>query len=167
VGDSHWVAAVMALAEAQLREGDTAEALYREAIEGFDRMRVPMLAGRGRLLYGEMLRRLNRRVDAREQLRAAYEGLSGCGMTAFAERAARELAATGESVRMRTPDTVEQLTDQELNVARLARDGLTNRDIGARLFISARTAEYHLRKVFVKLGISSRAELRAALDNLD
>ena len=94
-------------------------------------------------------------------------GLSRCGYHAFAERAARELAATGETVRVRAPHTLDELTDQELNVARLARDGLTNRDIGARLFISARTAEYHLRKVFVKLGISSRAELKGALDQLD
>lgn len=167
VGENDWAQAFMALARAQLQEGEAAEDLYREAIERFGRVRVPMLVGRSRLLYGEMLRRLNRRVDAREQLRAAHEGLVACGMTGFAERAYRELQAAGETMRVRTSNALDQLTDQELNVARLARDGLTNRDIGGRLFISARTAEYHLRKVFVKLGISSRAELRAALPDLD
>ena len=162
-----WALAMAALAEAQVREGDDAEALYREAIERFERERVPMLAARGRLLYGEMLRRLHRRVDAREQLRAAHEVLSRCGYHGFAERAARELSATGETLRVRTPESMDELTDQELNVARLAREGLTNRDIGSRLFISARTAEYHLRKVFVKLGISSRTELKTALAELD
>ena len=162
-----WALAVAAQAEAQLHEGDTAEALYREAIERFERERIPMLAARSRLLYGEMLRRRHRRVDAREQLRAAHEVLSGCGYQGFALRAARELSATGETVRTRTPESIDQLTDQELNVARLAREGLTNRDVGARLFISSRTVEYHLRKVFVKLGISSRSELRTALAELD
>ncbi len=167
VGDSNWARAMIAMAEAQLREGVEAEALYQEAIDRFERLRVPMLMGRAQLLYGEMLRRESRRVDARGQLRAAHEVLTRCGMTGFAERAARELAATGETVRTRGPHTVDQLTDQELNVARLAREGLTNREIGARLFISARTAEYHLRKVFVKLGISSRAALKGALSGLD
>lgn len=162
-----WALATAALAEAQLREGDAAEALYRDAIRRFERERIPMLAARGRLLYGETLRRLNRRVDAREQLRAAYDALSSCGYHGFAERAARELSATGETLRVHTPGSTEELTKQELNVARLAREGLTNRDIGGRLFISARTAEYHLHKVFIKLGISSRAELRAALANQD
>jgi DNA-binding CsgD family transcriptional regulator len=159
--------AMLALGEALLRDGDAAEALYQEAIERFDRDRIPLMVGRARLLYGEVLRRQQRRVDAREQLRAAYEVLSACGMNGFAERAARELAATGETLRVRRPEALDQLTDQELNVARLARGGLTNRDIGARLFISARTAEYHLRKVFMKLGISSRAELKGALAELD
>lgn len=167
VGDNDWAGAMLALAEAQLREGQPAEALYREAIDRFDRVRVPMLVGRAQLLYGEMLRRQNRRVDAREQLRAAYDKLSVSGMHGFAERAHRELQATGETVRSRTTQTVDQLTDQEFTVAKLARDGLTNRDIGARLFISARTTEYHLRKVFVKLGISSRAELKTALADLE
>jgi DNA-binding CsgD family transcriptional regulator len=162
-----WAVAILALAEALLREGDEAESLYLEAIERFERIRVPIFAARSRLLYGETLRRLHRRVDAREQLRAAHDILSGCGMHGFAERAARELRATGETVRARTPDTVDDLTDQELTVARMAREGLTNRDIGARLFISARTAEYHLRKVFLKLGISSRADLKTVLAELD
>lgn len=166
VGDSDWALAVQALVEAQLREDEVAEAQYEEAIERFRRERVPMLVGRSQLLYGEMLRRQGRRVDARVQLRAAYEGLLACGMKGFAERAHRELQATGETVRVHAPDTVDQLTEQEFNVARLARDGLTNRDIGTRLFISARTAEYHLRKVFVKLGINSRADLKRALADL-
>lgn len=165
--DNEWSQAMAAMAEAQLREGDAAEALYRTAIAGFQAVGVPMLVARAQLLYGEMLRRRQRRVDAREQLRAAHEALARCGYAGFAERAARELAATGETLRARTPDTLDHLTDQELNVARLARDGLTNRAIGARLFISARTAEYHLRKVFVKLGISSRSELKGALAELD
>jgi DNA-binding CsgD family transcriptional regulator len=162
-----WGLGVLALAEAQLRDGAEAGRLHEEAIEHFDRGRMPLLEGRARLLYGEALRREHRRVDAREQLREAHELLVRCGAMGFAERAARELSATGETVRARTPETIDQLTDQELNVARLAREGLTNRDIGARLFISARTAEYHLRKVFVKLGISSRAELKMALAELD
>jgi DNA-binding CsgD family transcriptional regulator len=162
-----WALGVLALAQAQVAEGEEAERLHREAVERFQRARMPLLEGRARLLYGEALRREHRRVDAREQLRAAHELLSGCGAAGFAERAARELSATGETLRVRTPDAVDQLTDQELNVARLAREGLTNRDIGARLFISARTAEYHLRKVFVKLGITSRAELKTALAELD
>jgi DNA-binding CsgD family transcriptional regulator len=162
-GDSSWAQSLMALAEAQLREGDEGEDLYRAAIEGFDGLRVPMLKARSQLLYGEMLRRVNRRIDARHQLRAAYDGLTACGMAGFAERARRELNATGETLRARRSDRPEELTDQELNVAQLARDGLTNREIGARLFISAHTAEWHLRKVFVKLGIKSRNELRTAL----
>jgi DNA-binding CsgD family transcriptional regulator len=167
VGDNDWARAMVALAEAQLADGDAAEPLYLEAIERFGRVPVPMLAARSQLLYGELLRRRHRRIDAREQLRPAYEVLSACGYNAFAERAARELAATGETLRARTPESLDELTDQERNVARLARDGLTNRDIGGRLFISARTVEYHLRKVFVKLGISSRSELRQVLGALD
>lgn len=166
VGENDWALAFVALAQAQLQDGEQAEVLYREAIERFIRVRVPILVARSRLLYGEMLRRQNRRVDAREQLRVAYQGFVDCGMLGFAERAQRELQTAGESVRMPTAATVEQLTDQELNVARLARDGLTNRDIGSQLFISGRTAEYHLRKVFVKLGITSRSELRAALADI-
>jgi DNA-binding CsgD family transcriptional regulator len=164
---SDYALGVLAMAEAQLRAGDDAETLYRDALERLERARTPILLGRCRLLYGEMLRRQHRRVDAREQLRPAYELLSGIGARGFAERAARELSATGETLRARTPESLDELTDQELNVARLARTGLTNRDIGARLFISSRTVEYHLRKVFVKLGISSRAELTTALAKLD
>jgi DNA-binding CsgD family transcriptional regulator len=166
VGDSDWARAMLALTEALVRDGDTAEVLFEEAIEGYDRLGVPMLRGRAQLLYGEMLRRRHRRIDARVQLRAAHEVLSRCGMVGFAERAARELSATGETLRTRTPESIDELTDQELNVARLAREGLTNREIGGRLFISSRTVEYHLRKVFVKLGISARSGLEEALAEL-
>ncbi len=162
-GDSPWARAVAALAEAQLRDGEEAAALYRRAIDGFDAIRVPMLKARSQLLYGEMLRRENRRLDAREQLRAAHQALSRCGMVGFAERAHRELQATGETVRARNPHGAEGLTEQERQVADLARDGLTNRQIGERLFISAHTADYHLRKVFTKLGIKSRTELATTL----
>lgn len=158
-----WALGTLAVAEAQLAEGAAAEAFYADAISRFERGRMPLLEGRARLLHGEALRRAGRRVDAREQLRAAHRLLSACGASAFADRAARELGATGETVRSREPYVSETLTEQELNVARLARDGLTNRDIGSRLFISARTAEYHLRKVFSKLDISSRGELKRAL----
>jgi DNA-binding CsgD family transcriptional regulator len=157
-----WGLGVLALAEAQLCKGEEAENLYRQAVERFERGRMPLLEGRARVLYGEALRWQDRRADARAQLRAAYELLSRCGATGFARRAADELSATGEVVRTPIPEAMEELTDQELNVARLAREGLTNREIGARLFISARTAEYHLRKVFIKLGITSRAELTTA-----
>jgi ATP/maltotriose-dependent transcriptional regulator MalT len=162
VGDNDWAQACMSVAEAQLREGEAAEALYRDAIECFWRVRAPMFAGRAHLLYGEMLRRTGRRVDARAQLRAAYDALSASGMVGFADRAARELSATGETARPPAAGSGRELTDQELNVATLARDGLTNREIGARLFISAHTAEWHLRNVFTKLGIRSRTELRSA-----
>ncbi|MFG1688254.1 AAA family ATPase [Nonomuraea sp. NPDC049269] len=160
---TNWALAVLVMAEAQLHEGDEAQALYLDAIDRFERERIPIMVGRCRLLYGEELNRQGRHADAREQLRAAYEVLSGIGLSGFAGRAARELSASGETLRVRAHGSAAQLTDQELNVARLAREGLTNRDIGARLFISARTAEYHLRKVFMKLGIRGRAELKTAL----
>ena len=115
-------------------------------------------------MYGEWLRRENRRVDAREQLRTAHEMLSRIGAEAFAERARRELLATGETVRKRTVETRDELTAQEAQIARLAGDGQTNPEIGAELFISPRTVEWHLRKVFTKLDISSRNNLRRALD---
>lgn len=161
--DSDYALGVLAMARAQLAEGEVAEACYVEALERFERQRIPIMIGRAELLYGEMLRRQHRRVDARPHLRVAYEVLVACGLNGFAERAARELAATGETLRVRTTGPTEQLTEQETNVARMAREGLTNREIGARLFISDRTAEYHLHKVFVKLGISSRAQLKTAL----
>jgi DNA-binding CsgD family transcriptional regulator len=165
-GDSEWARAFMAIAEAQIRVGDEAETLYRRAIDGFDRIRVPMLKGRSQLLYGEMLRRQGRRTDARGQLRAAYDELRACGMAGFAERALLELRATGGRMEVGETATADALTEQERNVAVLARDGLTNREIGARLFISMHTADWHLRKVFSKLGIKSRTELRTVLPEL-
>jgi len=139
------------------------ESLYQESVERLARSRAVVELARSRLLYGEWLRRENRRGDAREQLRAAHEVFSRMGAEAFAERARRELSATGETVRKRTVETLDSLTTQEAQVARLAAQGHTNPEIGAQLFISARTVEYHLHKVFPKLGISSRRELRRAL----
>ena len=140
--------------------------LYREAIDRLGRTQLRPELARAHLLYGEWLRREGRRVDARAQLRTAHEMLAAMGAEAFAERARRELMATGETVRQRTVETVNELTAQEASIARLARDGRTNPEIGAQLFLSARTVEWHLRKVFTKLGISSRRELPAALANI-
>ena len=142
---------------------DDDESLYRESVERLARSRAVLELARSRLLYGEWLRRENRRTDAREVLRAAHDSLSRMGAAAFAERARRELLATGETARRLTPDTRDALTPQEIQVARLARDGHTNPEIGAQLFISPRTVEYHLRKVFRKLDVSTRKQLRAAL----
>jgi DNA-binding CsgD family transcriptional regulator len=118
---------------------------------------------RAHLLYGEWLRRQRRRTEAREQLRIAHRLYSAMGMEGFAERACRELLATGETVRKRSVETRGELTAQEAQIARLARDGLSNPEIGARLFISTRTVQYHLGKVFTKLAISSRSQLDRAL----
>ena len=128
-----------------------------------ERTRLRMELARGRLLYGEWLRREGRRVDAREQLRAAHESLVAMGAAGFAERARHELLATGEKVRKRREETRDELTPQEEHIARLAREGRTNPEIGAELFLSPRTVEWHLKKVFTKLGISSRRALRDAL----
>jgi DNA-binding CsgD family transcriptional regulator len=147
-------------------DGVTADGLYREAIERLSRTRLRPELARTHLLYGEWLRRENRRTSARAQLRTAYEMLTAIGMEAFAERARRELIATGETVRKRSVETLTALTAQEACIARLAREGLTNPEIGARLFLSARTVEWHLRKIFTKLGIGSRRELSAALPRL-
>jgi DNA-binding CsgD family transcriptional regulator len=154
---------VEARARALVSENTLAEPLYREAIDRLGRGRLALEVARGHLLYGEWLRREHRRIDAREQLRTAHELFSSMEAEAFAARARRELLATGETVRARTPDTREQLTAREAQVAQLAREGLSNPEIGARLFISARTVQYHLRKVFAKLDISSRNELHHAL----
>ena len=161
-----WGAGLRARCQALLSVDDEAEALYQEAIERLGRTRVRVELGRAHLLYGEWLRRQKRRLDAREQLRVAHTMLSGMGVEAFAERARHELAATGESVRRRRTETVSELTAQEAHIARLAVEGRTNPEIGAQLFLSARTVEWHLRKVFTKLGIGSRRELRQALDGL-
>jgi DNA-binding CsgD family transcriptional regulator len=149
-----------ARAEALLSGGETAEALYRESVECFRRTILRSELARTHLLYGEWLRRENRRMDAREQLRQAYELFSAMGAKAFTERARRELLATGEKVRKRVDETRGDLTPQETQIARLAADGYTNPEIGAQLFLSPRTVEYHLRKAYPKLGISSRRQLR-------
>jgi DNA-binding CsgD family transcriptional regulator len=146
-----------------LSEGDRAERLHREAIELLQRTLVPLELARAHLLYGEWLRRERRRRDAREQLRIALEMFTSMGTGAFVGRAERELLATGERVRNRRVETRGELTAQEAQVARLARDGFSNVEIGARLFISQHTAAYHLRKVFTKLGVSSRNQLSRAL----
>jgi DNA-binding CsgD family transcriptional regulator len=148
---------------AQLRDGQAADALYREAIDRLERTGVRIETARVRLLYGEWLRRENRRVDARKQLGLAHEMLSEIGAEAFAERARREFEATGATVRKRTVQMRATLTPQEAQIARLAGDGLTNPEIGAQLFISSRTVEWHLRKVFSKLGITSRRQIRTTL----
>jgi DNA-binding CsgD family transcriptional regulator len=158
-----WALGIEARSRALLRDGDEAERLYREAIERLGRSRVRAELARAHLVYGEWLRRERQRVGAREQLRAAHEMFSTMGAEAFAARAARELLATGERARKRTVETREDLTAQEAQIARFARDGLSNPDIGGRLFISPRTVEYHLHKVFAKLNISSRHELQRAL----
>jgi ATP/maltotriose-dependent transcriptional regulator MalT len=158
-----WSLATEARVRALMSEGEAAERAYQEAIE---RLRTTWLRpelARARLLYGEWLRREGRRTDAREQLRSAHDMLAAIGMEAFAERARRELLATGEKARKRSVETRDQLTPHEEQIARLARDGLSNPEIGARLFLSPRTVEWHLRKVFTKLGISSRMGLRDAL----
>jgi ATP/maltotriose-dependent transcriptional regulator MalT len=167
VAGTDWALGVQARSRALLSDGDSAEGLYREAIECLGRTRLRPELARAHLLYGEWLRRANRRVDARVQLRTAFDQLTAIGMEAFAERAGRELAATGERVRKRNVETRDELTAQEGQIARLARDGLSNPEIGARLFISPRTVEWHLRKVFSKLGIRSRRELADVLPDPD
>ena len=157
---SEWALGVEARCRGLLNDD---EASYRESTERLARSRAAVELARSRLCYGEWLRRVNRRSDAREPLRAAHESLGRMGAAAFAERARRELLATGETVRKRTGNTVEALTPQEVHVAMMARDGHSNPEIGARLFISPRTVEYHLHKVFRKLGIARRRALRDAL----
>ena len=161
--DSDWALGVEARSRALLSGGDLADRLYQESIERLRRTRVRVQLARSHLLYGEWLRRERRRFDARDQLRTALELFTSIGADAFAARAERELLATGERVRKRQIETREQLTAQEIQVARLARDGLSNADIGARLFISQHTVAYHLRKVFNKLNITSRNQLARVL----
>ncbi len=157
-----WVLGIEARVRALLADGD-AEREYRESIACLQRTRLRMELARGHLLYGEWLRREARRVDAREHLRTAHEMFGAMGAGGFAERARHELLATGETVRKRTDDTRDDLTPQEEHIARLAVAGRTNPEIGAELFISPRTVEWHLKKVFTKLGITSRKGLRDAL----
>jgi DNA-binding CsgD family transcriptional regulator len=154
-----WALGVRARSAALLSEGNAAEALFREAIERLGRSRIAVHLARAHLVYGEWLRRENRRADAREHLRAAHDAFSRMGAEAFADRARRELLATGETARRRVDQMRDVLTPQEAEIARLARDGFSNPDIGARLFISPRTVQYHLHKVFAKLDISSRNQL--------
>jgi DNA-binding CsgD family transcriptional regulator len=156
-----WALGVLARSRALMDEGSDVD--HREAIARLERTRIRVELARARLLYGEWLRERNRRAEAREQLRHAHAAFSRFGAEAFAERARRELAAAGEAVRRPAPETREALTSQETQIARLAADGHTNPEIGARLFISPRTVEYHLHKVFAKLEVSSRKELRTAL----
>ena len=155
--------AVEARCRALLEEGEEAERCYRQSIDWLGRTPLRLDLARAHLLYGEWLRREQRRIDAREQLRDAYEIFTDAGADAFAERARSELSATGETLRKREVGTEHHLTSQEEHIARLAREGRTNPEIGAELFISPRTVEWHLRKVFAKLGITSRNELRDVL----
>jgi DNA-binding CsgD family transcriptional regulator len=161
-----WALGTEARSRALLSEGERAENCYREAIERLGRTRMRPAVARAHLLYGEWLRRENRRRDARAPLRTAYDMLSAMGAEAFAERARRELLATGDTVRKRTVETVSQLTAQEAHIARLAVGGRTNTEIGAQLYLSVRTVEWHLGKVYTKLGVGSRRELRRALASL-
>lgn len=160
-----WALGSEARARALLSEGRTADSLYREAIERLGRSRIVVQLARAHLVYGEWLRRENRRTDARKQLRIAHEMLARFGAEAFAERARRELLATGETVRKRAANGRDGLTAQEGQIARLAAGGHTNPEIGSQLFISPRTVEYHMSKVFAKLGIGSRRELRQLLND--
>jgi ATP/maltotriose-dependent transcriptional regulator MalT len=153
-----WALGTEARSRALLHSGEEADLLYRDAIERFGRTGLRPERARAHLLYGEWLRREGQRRDAREQLRRAHHMFSDIGMEAFAERTRRELVATGETVRKRV-ETRDVLTPQEGQIARLARDGLSNPEIAAQLFLSPRTVEWHLRKVYSKLGISSRREL--------
>jgi len=165
--DADWGLGMYARSRALLSEDEAAERLYREAIDRLGRTRLRPELARAHLLYGEWLRRENRRVDARAQLRVAHELFVTIGIEAFAERGRAELLASGERVRKRTVETRDDLTAQERHIAQLAPDGLSNPEIGARLFLSPRTVEWHLRNVFTKLGIHSRRELSRALPSSD
>jgi DNA-binding CsgD family transcriptional regulator len=155
-----WGLGAVASARALLASNEHAEAFFAEGIERLERANIVLHLARTRLSYGEWLRRMNRRLDARQQLNTAHEMFTRMGAQGFAERARRELVATGEKVRKQQPTSGDDLTAQEAQIARLAADGLTNSEIGSQLFISTHTVEWHLRKVFVKLGITSRRQLR-------
>jgi DNA-binding CsgD family transcriptional regulator len=163
IGQTDWGQGIYARSQALLSDGEDAERRYREAVERLSRTGFRPELARAHLLFGEWLRREGRRADARAQLRTAHDMFDAIGMQAFAERARRELLATGETVRKRTAETTDQLTPQEAQIARLARSGLSNPEIAAQLFLSPRTVEYHLAKVFTKLDITSRRQLRQAL----
>jgi ATP/maltotriose-dependent transcriptional regulator MalT len=160
---TEWALGVEARSRALLCDGEAAEDLYRDAIDRLGNTQVRAALARAHLVYGEWLRRERRRLDARKQLRIAHDLFNQMGLEGYAERAARELLATGETARKRNVETLDELTTQEAQIAGLARDGLSNPEIGARLFISPRTVEYHLHKVFGKLGIRSRSQLDPAL----
>ncbi|MDX6201804.1 MAG: hypothetical protein QOJ83_1304, partial [Frankiales bacterium] len=155
-----WALGVQARSSALVHEGEAADALYLEAIERLGRSRMRVDLARAELLYGEWLRRRGSRAGAREHLRAAHDLLSEMGVDGFAERARRELAAIGETVRARKQDRFAELTAQEMLIARLASEGHTNQAIGSKLYISPRTVEWHLGNVFGKLGVTSRKDLR-------
>jgi DNA-binding CsgD family transcriptional regulator len=161
-----WALGTEARSRALLSEGQAAENCYREAIERLGRTRMRPAVARAHLLYGEWLRRENRRRDARTELRTAHGLFTTMGIEAFAERARRELLATGDTVRKRTVQTASELTAQEAHIARLAVGGRTNVEIGAQLFLSTRTVEWHLGKVYTKLGVGSRRELPQAMASL-
>ena len=160
---TNWALGVEARSRALLSTGASAEHLYSQALDHLGRSRMRVDLARVHLLYGEWLRRQHRRVDARTQLRIAREMFTSMGLEAFAERARRELLATGEHVHKRTVEARDDLTAQERQIAGLARDGLSNAEIGARLFLSQHTVAYHLRKVFSKLGVTKRQQLADAL----
>ena len=160
---TNWALGIEARSRALLSDGDAADALYREAIERLDRTSIRLQLARAHLVYGEWLRRQRRRREARQQLRTALEMFTSMGTEGFADRSERELSATGERARKRSVETRDQLTPQEAQVARLARDGLSNAEIGARIFVSQTTVAYHLRNVFIKLNIASRHQLGAVL----
>ena len=161
--DTAWGAGLRARSQALVSADDAAEPLYREAIERLGSTRIRPQLARAHLVYGEWLRRANRRADARHELLQAFEMFGDMGMLAFSGRARRELAATGEKVRTQAVERPHDLTPQEAQIARLAREGLTNAEIGFQLYLSARTVEWHLRKVFTKLGITSRRQLPTAV----
>jgi DNA-binding CsgD family transcriptional regulator len=160
---SDWALGIEARSRALLSEGGDAESSFRDAVAHLEQTRIRAELARTRLLYGEWLRRANRRVDSRGELNLAHQLFTTMGMDSFAERARRELVATGERVRKRGAEMRDELTAQEEQIARLAGDGLSNHEIGAQLFLSSRTVEWHLHNVFGKLGISSRKGLRRAL----
>jgi DNA-binding CsgD family transcriptional regulator len=167
VTSTAWAAGIAARIGALASNGDDADRLYRESIDLLGQTRLKAEVGRGHLLYGEWLRREGRRVDARGQLLIAHELLVAMGLEGFAQRAAHELEATGATPRKRTPTARDQLTTQERRIARLAGDGLSNPEIAAQLFLSLKTVEFHLHKVFTKLGIGSRVQLPTALANTE
>jgi DNA-binding CsgD family transcriptional regulator len=157
---SAWGEAILAGAEMQLAgDGAAIDALYDRAVQAHAAIELPFERARLELRYGALLRRARRRIDARQHLRAALDGFAQLGATPWEERAAEELRATGETARKRDASTIDDLTPQELQIARLAAEGATNRDIAGRLFLSPRTVEYHLRKVFTKLGVNTRTQL--------